>query len=84
MAQFSYPAIKYTGSLTCKRGTKYFGNAFTLGNLMQMKTKGVKVSISSMDAFDVSFNDYGYVDTTATYTFSKDCILAFGDVVEVT
>ena len=80
----SQPVIKYTGSVSLTAGTPYDGSGFTLGNCMQMKTKGTNVSINSMDAFPITYDDIGLVDITATYTFNIDCIIAFGDVVEVT
>lgn len=83
MANPSQPILKYTGSATCVKGTPYLGSTFTLGNVMQMKTENVSVSLDGTDAFLISFDDYAYVDATVTYTFNKDCIVAFADMTEV-
>lgn len=80
----SQPIMKYKGSLSLKAGTPYTGSTFTLGNCMKMKTKDVCVSINSTDAFPIAYDDEGLIDATVTYTFSIDCLIAFGDVVEVT
>ena len=75
---------KYTGSIECLAGVPYDGSAFSLGNVMQMKTQKVKVIINSEGAgFDIKYDDVGYVDITATYTFSINCTIAFGAMVEV-
>ncbi len=84
MSQPTVHVLKYVGSVSCVKGKQYAGSDFTLGSVMQMKTKGVKVSLSGMDAFTITYDDLGYVDTSTTYTFSTDCIIAFGDMVEVT
>lgn len=75
--------LKYVGSAECKSGTTYLGSAFTLGNVMKMKSEGVRVGISGMPAFLTSFDDEAYLDVTADYTFDKDCVIAFCEVVEV-
>lgn len=76
--------MKYTGAIECEAGVPYDGSTFTLGNMMQMKTEGVKVVMNSSGAgFDIKYDDTGYVDTTATYTFSTNCTIAFGAMVEV-
>ena len=76
--------LKYVGSVKCTAGETYAGSAFTLGNIMQMKTKAVQVSVAGGPAFLITFDDLAYVDTTANYTFNKDCIIAFCEMVEVT
>jgi len=76
--------MKYTGAVECTAGVPYDGSAFTLGNVMQMKTKNVKVIMNSSGAgFDIRYDDVGYVDVTATYTFDSNCTIAFGAMVEV-
>ena len=66
-----------------QKAEKYLGSAITLGNVMQMKTNNVKVSISGMPYFNITYDDVGYVDATATYVFDKDCVIALGSMVEV-
>ena len=83
MAQPSFFIMGYNGSTSVVAGKAYTDTDFTLGNVMQMKTHGVRVSISGMDAFDITYDDLGYVVAGATYTFNKDCIIAFGDMTEV-
>ena len=75
--------LKYVGAVKCTAGTTYLGSAFTLGNIMQMKTVDIRVGISGMPAFLTKFDDLAYVDTTADYTFDKDCVIAFCTAVEV-
>ena len=76
--------IKYTGSIQALKGEPYAGSDFSFGNVMQMKTKGVSVILNSNGlGFRVLFDDIGYVDATATYTFDRDCIIAFGEMIEV-
>lgn len=74
---------KYTGSMLCVAGTAYLGSAITLGTILQMKTKSVKLSINSTTAFDFTYGDSTFIDTTATYTFSEDCVLAISALTEV-
>ena len=76
--------LKYSGSQSMVAGTPYNGADFSLGNVMQMKTVNVRVSIGGMDGFLISFDDIAYVDTTTTYTFDQNCTIAFGTAIEVT
>lgn len=76
--------MQYVGALECDAGVPYAGSSFTLGNVMQMKTNNVKVIMNSSGAgFDIKYDDIGYVDTTATYTFDTACTIAFGAMIEV-
>ncbi|MEA3344321.1 MAG: hypothetical protein U9Q16_01395 [Patescibacteria group bacterium] len=84
MAQPTLYLIKYTGSIEVDKGVPYAGSSVSLGNVLQMKTKGVSVVInSSGPAFTITYDDLAFLDATATYTFNKDCIIAIGDMVEV-
>ena len=84
MPQQTQFVMKYTGSFAAIKGEAYAGASFLLGNVMKMKTEGVNVILNSNGiAFPMSFDDVGYVDTSVTYTFSKDCTIAFGAMVEV-
>ena len=80
MSQFLH---KYTGSMQCVAGTSYAGSAITLGTVLQMKTIGITLSINSTTAFAFKYDDTTFIDSTATYTFSEDCVLAISDMTEV-
>lgn len=84
MAQPSIFVMKYVDTLEVTAGEVYHGIDITSGNVMQMKTKGVNVILnSSGTAFPVTFDDLNYIDQGVTYTFSKNCIVAIGSMVEV-
>ena len=83
MAQPTQFILKYTGAFKATAMTQYLGSAFAVENIMQMKTSGVRASVNGSPLFDVSFDDMTFVDTTATYSFDKDCIIATGTMVEV-
>jgi len=84
MAEQRQPILKYTESFSAVKGTSYSGASFDLGNVFQMKTKEVNVIMNSNGVgFSIGYDSIVYVNTAATYTFSKDCTLAFADMVEV-
>ncbi len=84
MSQPTQFLTKYVGSASIKKGSLYLGSGFsTSGNVLIMKTKKVSVSIGGNPMFLTSFDDYTYLDDTTTYVFDKDCVIAFGEMVEV-
>lgn len=83
MAKFVQPVIKYSGTLYAQRGVEYQGSDFTLGNIMQFRDAGVTVSINRTDAFAVEKGETLYVNTGVTYTFSANCTIVFGEMVEI-
>ena len=75
---------KYTGSLELAGGQSYPAASFSMGNIIQMKTRNINVILNSNGiAFSVPFNDMIYVDSSASYTFSEDCTVAFLAMIEV-
>ncbi len=85
MAQPVQFVLKYTGSMEVKAGDQLLGSSISIGNVLQMKTKGVKVIINNTGVmFPITYDDLSYLDATATYTFDKDCIIAIGEMTEVT
>ncbi len=85
MAQPQQFIMKYTGSASVQKGKAYTGTDMSSsGNVLQMKTEKVSVSISGNPMFLTTFGDLSYLDDTATYIFDKDCIVAVGEMVEVT
>ena len=76
--------MKYAGAAEFTAGTSYDGSALDLGTTMQMKTSGVSVSVDGTIGFPIGYDDVAFLNTGATYTFSKDCVVAFGDMTEVT
>jgi len=83
MAQPVYYLVKYNRAMEVKAGVKVLGSSVTGGNVLIMKTKNVNASVNGSVAFPVSYNEMSYLDTTAYYTFDKDCIIAIGEAVEV-
>ncbi len=76
--------LKYAGSLQIAGGEPYAGSSFSLGNILQMKSSGVKVILNSNGlGFAIDLGETLYVDNGVTYTFSEDCIIAFATAVEV-
>lgn len=75
--------IKYQGAVSVKANVPVQGSQFIAGTVLIMKTEGVYVSISGTDAFLIQKGDFSVVDTSATYTFTKDCIIAFGEFVAI-
>ena len=75
--------IKYKGAKAIKANTPVLGSSFPTATALIMKTEGVNASVNGTDAFPVQFNDISVMDTSATYTFTKDCVVAFGDYVAV-
>lgn len=82
MAQFVQPVVKYSGTFTAIKGELYLGSSFTLGNVMEIKTNS-SVSIGGTDAFSVSIGDTLYIHPDKTYLFTSDCLLLFGEVMEI-
>ena len=82
MAAPFYYVIQYTDVLDAKAGVAYSGADITTGNIMQMKTDGVAVVLNSSGvSFSITYDDVGYVDINTTYTFSKDCVIAIGNMI---
>lgn len=83
MAKPNQIAIQYTGSYSIVGGESYPATSFALGNVLQMKTKDVKVSIDKTPDFPISYDDLAYVNTGSAYRFNKDCIIAVGQMTLV-
>ena len=84
MAQPTYHVLKYVDVLSVTKGKVYAGSSITTGSVMQMKTKNVDVILNSSGvSIPTTFDDLNYVDANTTYTFSKDCVVAICDMVEV-
>lgn len=74
---------KYSGSFEAKSGVLYNGSQFPASTIMQMKTKDVSVSVNGGVMFLTSFDDESLIDSTYTYKFSKDCVIALQVMVAV-
>ena len=84
MPQPNQIVIKYNGSIEATAGEEILGSGFVDGTVLKMKTKGVSVAINGTPAFPTDYNEEAFVDTTATYVFTKDCIMSTGIMIEVT
>ena len=75
--------IKYTGAVVAPKGIAINGSSYDTTTILKMKTEGVSVSVNSSPMFKVTYDDESLVDITATYIFDRECVIAVGQLVEV-
>jgi hypothetical protein len=67
---------RYEGAIEVKAKTPYTFPSAPTGTCFQMKTPDVNVSVNGDIMFPTKYDDESAIDTGATYTFDKDCIVA--------
>lgn len=84
MAQPTMHILQYVASASVTGGKLYNSSDFTgIGNILQMKTKNVNVSIDGNVMFSTSFDDTSFIENGHTYVFDRDCVVAIASMVEV-
>ncbi len=82
MAQTSNYQPVYKNSKHLKKGITYIAGEFSDFDFYKVKTRGVKISINGGVLFEISFDDSSQLTTGDTYMFNKDCVVAFGNIVD--
>lgn len=84
MAQPANYIIDYRGGLAAKAGTTYTASDLPVGiTMVEMRTSGVSISIDGTDAFPIDVGMQNYFNDTSKYTFTKDCHIAYGTIVDI-
>ena len=84
MAQQTRNILRYSESVLLQKGVPYSGGSFSLGNVIQVKTAGVRLILNHNGlAFSIGFDDTWYIDPGTNYTFTEDCLVVFATMVEV-
>ena len=84
MAAASEYIIAYTGAASIVAGETYKPStilADPTDNVLIMTTSGVQVSISGTVKFPIPTGEVSFADktdSTTTYVFDKDCVIAYG------
>ena len=74
---------EYKGCIAATKLTSYTGTIIPDGTVMIMKTTGVNVSVNGSVMFPVSYDDESVYNSSYTYKFDKDYIIALADKVVV-
>jgi len=74
-------AIRYNGVIEIKQGEPFDGSTLTNTTLLQIKTDNVHIGMNNGIGFLTHFDDMFLVDTNSMYIFSKDCVIAKGELV---
>jgi hypothetical protein len=77
------PIRQYSGAFEAKGLTQYLGSTFPANTIMQMKSQDVMVSVNGSVMFPVKYDDESLINSTYTYKFNKDCIIALQVMVSV-
>jgi len=85
MAQPSKFIIDYRGGLNAKAGITYTTADIPDDmDILELRSNGeVLVSINGTDAFPLEKGMFNYLNADSTYTFTKDCIVAYGIIVDI-
>lgn len=84
MAQPTQFIPKYVGSAYLKKSEIYTDADFAAtGNILQIKTADVSVSLNGNPMFKTTFDDTSYIETGVTYMFDRDCQVAIISMVEI-